>query len=92
MNPKFPHINVKLVGEDGNAFAIMGRVTRAMRKGGCTDADIDAFRKQATSGDYDNLLRTVMETVTTDEDEDDYPNDLLDELDEEMERTVSGED
>ena len=25
--PKYPHIKVPLVGEDGNAFVILGRVT-----------------------------------------------------------------
>ncbi len=28
--PKFPNIEVQLSGEDGNAFSIMGRVTKAM--------------------------------------------------------------
>ena len=27
--PKYPQVKVKLVGEDGNAFAILGRVQRA---------------------------------------------------------------
>ena len=31
-NPiRYPHVSVRLVGEDGNAFAIMGRVTLAPR-------------------------------------------------------------
>jgi hypothetical protein len=29
--PKYPHVKVKLVGRDGNAFAILARVTKAMR-------------------------------------------------------------
>lgn len=30
---KYPHITVKLVGADGNAFSIMGRVMSALRRG-----------------------------------------------------------
>jgi hypothetical protein len=63
--PKFPEIKVKLVNEDGNAFAIMGRVTSAMRRAGLQKEDIDTYRKDATTGNYDHLLRVTMETVTT---------------------------
>lgn len=61
--PKYPHITVKLVGEDGNAFSIIGRVQRALRTKGVSAEEIDAFRAEATSGDYDHLLRTVWMTV-----------------------------
>jgi hypothetical protein len=47
---------VKLVGEDGNAFAILGRCKRAAE--GST-IDFKAFYKEATSGDYAHLLATV---------------------------------
>lgn len=62
MEPKFD-IPVRLIGQDGNAFAIIGRVTRAMRDNGCTPEDVNTFLTEATSGDYDHLLRTVMATV-----------------------------
>ena len=62
--PKFPDIEVQLSGEDGNAFAILGRVRRAMRCAGLPNTEIDAFSHEATSGDYDHLLRTAMATVT----------------------------
>ena len=51
---------VKLVGEDGNAFAIIGRVTRALRQTGADKEYINQFQKEATSGDYDNVLQTAM--------------------------------
>lgn len=54
---------VELVGEDGNAFAIMVKVRRAIKNAGGTDEDVDAFIEEATSGDYDNLLRTAMKYV-----------------------------
>jgi hypothetical protein len=54
---------VKLIGEDGNAYAIMGRVTRALRKAGYSKEEIDRYRKEAKSGDYDNLLRVTLKWV-----------------------------
>ena len=53
-------VSVKLIGEDGNAFAILGKVRQALRKAGYDGAFIEEFTKEATSGDYDNLLTTVM--------------------------------
>lgn len=61
---KYPDVTVRLVGEDGNAFAILGRVVRAMRKAEIGSAEIKAFQDEATSGDYDNLLATCMRWVT----------------------------
>lgn len=60
---KFPNVTVKLIGRDGNAFAIMGAVTKEMRKAGLPKADIDTYMNEAMSGDYDNLLRVTQETV-----------------------------
>ena len=60
--PKFPDVKVKLVGEDGNAYSIMGRVSTALKRAGYRDA-VDEYIAQATSGDYDNLLRVTMDTV-----------------------------
>jgi hypothetical protein len=55
---------VPLSDEDGNAFFIMGRVTKALRRAGHADL-IDQYRKEAMSGDYDNLLRVTMDYVET---------------------------
>jgi len=60
---KYPEIKVKLVGEDGNAFSILGRVRKALRNGGVPQDKIEEFTKEATSGDYDHLLQTVMNWV-----------------------------
>jgi hypothetical protein len=61
---KYPNIEVKLVGKDGNAFSIMGRVTREMRRGGVPMSEIEKFTEECMSGDYDNLLRTCMDWVS----------------------------
>lgn len=61
--PIYPNIEVELVGGDGNAFTILGKVRKAMRRGGVPAEQIDAFTAEATEGDYDHLLRTVMTWV-----------------------------
>ena len=53
---------VKLIGEDGNAFAILGRVKRALVQAGMRE-EAEAFLKEATAGDYDNLLMVVQKYV-----------------------------
>lgn len=59
---KFPDVTVQLVGEDGNAFAILGRVSAALRKAGYPEA-IKPYMDEAMDGDYDNLLRVTAQTV-----------------------------
>lgn len=60
MKPIYPNINIPMVGEDGNAFAILGRVKRIMRRAGLSDEEWEGFRIEATCADYGQLLRTVM--------------------------------
>lgn len=47
---------VTLVGNDGNAFSILGSCAKAARKAGWSQEQIKEFTDKATSGDYDNLL------------------------------------
>ena len=63
MDIRYPDIEVQLSGEDGNAFAILGLVRRELRRAGVSEDDCAAFTAEATSGDYDHLLQTVMKTV-----------------------------
>lgn len=65
MSVKFPDVHVQLVGLDGNAFSIMGRVGTALRKAGVTSDEINDYTTEAMSGDYGNLLRVTMEWVDT---------------------------
>jgi len=55
-------VRVHLVGEDCNAFAIIGRVNNALKRNGHKEL-CDEFTKEAMSGDYDHLLQTAMEYV-----------------------------
>jgi hypothetical protein len=62
--PRYPEVQVQLSGEDGNAFAILGRTTAALRAAGVSSEEIDAFFAEATSGDYDHLLQTTTSPPT----------------------------
>lgn len=50
-----------LIGIDGNAYAVMAYVAKAMRTEGKTEVEVNSYLERAKSGDYDNLLRVSME-------------------------------
>jgi hypothetical protein len=60
MKPK-----VKLIGQDGNAFFILGTVRNALLKEGLKE-EAEEFMKKATSSNYDDLLKVVMDYVDVD--------------------------
>lgn len=62
--PKYPAIKAKLIGQDGNAFAIIGTVQQALRKANVPSSDIDEFVVEAMSGDYNNVITTALKWVT----------------------------
>jgi hypothetical protein len=45
-----------LIGEDGNAFAILGKARRVALK---NKMDWNEIQSEATSGDYNHLLATM---------------------------------
>ena len=61
--PKYPDIEVELVGQDGNAYAIMGAVRRALRRNKVPVEEIDLYLSEAMSGNYDHLLKVTMDWV-----------------------------
>ena len=63
MEPKYPDIEVGLTGTDGNAFAIIGKVSKALRRAGVDAETREEFTEEATSGDYDHVLITAMKWV-----------------------------
>ncbi len=52
---------LKLVGEDGNVFFIIGKAVREARRAGWSKEKIEEFQKKAMSGDYDQALQTLMD-------------------------------
>lgn len=63
MSVKYPEIEVQLSGNDGNAFAIMGAVQKALKRAEVPQHEIEQYLNQSMSGDYDNLLRVAMNWV-----------------------------
>lgn len=62
--PKFDaEIALDLSGPDGNAFAVMGHASRAMKDAGATQGDVASYHAEATSGDYEHLLAVTREYV-----------------------------
>ena len=72
MTVKYPEIYVPLVGEDGNAYAILGRVSKALKRAGVSKEEVAEFHAEATSGDYNHLLRTVISWVSEGSEEEDW--------------------
>jgi len=62
-SPKYPDVTVDLIGNNGNAFAILGQVTKALRHANIDPDEIKQFQTEAMSGDYDKLLQTCMKWV-----------------------------
>jgi len=60
--PKY-NIEVQLTGEDGNAYSIMGKVSRALKLAGATKEEQDQYMNESMSGDYDHLLRVATQWV-----------------------------
>lgn len=48
---------------NGNAFAVMGAVRKALKRAGADKEYIDKYTKEATSGDYDDMLQVTMKYV-----------------------------
>ncbi len=53
-------VDFPMVGEDGNAMAILGRAQRAMKQVGFSKEERDEYMTEAMSGNYDHLLQTTM--------------------------------
>ena len=54
-------VKMRLVGLDGNAFSLMGAFQQNARRQGWKKEEIDVVIKKCMSGDYNNLLRVLME-------------------------------
>ena len=63
VDPKYKNITVQLTGQDGNAFAIMAKVSGALRKESVPEIEVEQYLSESMEGDYDNLLRTAMNWV-----------------------------
>jgi hypothetical protein len=48
---------------NGNAFAVMAAVNKALRRAGASEELMEQYKREATSGSYDNLLAVSMDYV-----------------------------
>lgn len=52
----------QLIGTDGNAFALIGTVSRCLKRAGFPEKAHE-FLHRAMQGDYDHVLQTIMDYV-----------------------------
>lgn len=60
---RYPDVRVRLAGEDGNPAFLIGKVMRALERAGATAAEVEEFAGEASSGDQDHVLITIMRWV-----------------------------
>lgn len=61
---EYPEITVKLVGQDGNIFNLMGLVQRALKEAGVSKEERTRFLDEVTSANsYDQALQVIMNWV-----------------------------
>ena len=63
MQAKYPEIEVQLTDTDGNAFSIIGKVQKALRRAHVSHIEIAQYVNESMSGDYDNVLQTAQKWV-----------------------------
>ncbi len=68
--PEAARVAARLIGEDGNAISILGRVCQVLREAGLPQK-ADEYLARATGGDYRQLLVVTLEYVTEPETDDD---------------------
>lgn len=59
---KYPHILVD-IDYGANAFEIMGRVQREMRRAGLSQEILNQYFAEATAGDYEQLWEVTLRWV-----------------------------
>lgn len=55
---------VEIIDQDGNAFSILAKCQSAARRAAWDERYLEEFLDEATAGDYNHLLRTVMHYFT----------------------------
>jgi hypothetical protein len=60
-------VKMNLVGLDGNAFSLMGTFAGKAARQGWTKKEIDLVLEKCMSGDYNNLLSTLIKHTEQDD-------------------------
>jgi hypothetical protein len=59
-SPKYPDVRVKITGQDGNVFNLIGLCSRAARKAGVPGDEVEAFQAEVMqAGSYNAALRVM---------------------------------
>jgi len=66
---------LKLVGTDGNAFAVIAACMRAARKAKMPQEDMDKIRDEMMAGDYNHLLATALKHFAVEGEEEEEEED-----------------
>lgn len=62
--PKYPHIEVELVGQNGNVFNLIGLVLQALRRAKISQTEQTLFQNEVMSSEsYDEALQCIMRWV-----------------------------
>lgn len=61
---KYPNVTVRLIGTDSNVFALIGRVSMALRQQVSSEAAAAFVNESTQCEDYDAVLRLIQRTVT----------------------------
>lgn len=61
-----PRYDIDVTPADGNVFSIMGATRKALRRAGASQAELDEYTAEVTSGDYDHALQVTMRWVNLD--------------------------
>lgn len=61
---RYPGLTFCATRCDSNAFSLIGGVERILKAGRVSPSERKAFRDEAMSGDYDNVLKTMLRWVT----------------------------
>lgn len=61
--PKYAKVALQVSETDSSAFGVVNAARQALRKAGASRAEIEAFSKEALSGDYNHVLNTTASWV-----------------------------
>ena len=63
----FDGVQLELLGQDGNIFAILGRASALLKRAGMKDQADEMFQRVTASGSYGQALNIISEYVETEQ-------------------------
>jgi sugar diacid utilization regulator len=72
-------VKLNLIGLDGNVFSLMGAFQKQALHEKWSQEEINSVLEKCMSGDYDNLIATLVEHCEAECDYDNYDNEIYEE-------------